>query len=380
VIGRVALGSGVAAAAAAGVGWAIARRLTAPVDPRTFDLAIRGIEHDGDGDGGLIVLDRTEQTTADGIYNLWFERGGWAQLSTEVVDRGPTRVARRIMGTTPGLTPKVGDRASWSGIYYASPADAGLHARDITITTPAGPCPAWRIDGDPSTWVIHMHGLSSTRAGTLRGVLAATELGYTSLIVSYRNTAEGPRVGTGRSTLGRTETADVDEAIGYAVRRGAQRIVIFGWSMGAAIALQLADHPRHQGLIAALVLDSPVLNWTEVVKANCARSGLPAAVGHLALPWLTAEPLARAVGLPGHIPLRSFDWTSRATDLTTPTLILHGTRDDSVPIRLSRALRNARPDLVDLATFDAGHTLCWNTAPDRWQDAVTTWLKARVPR
>ena len=377
MIGRIALGGGIAAAATGGLGWAIARRLTAPVGPRTFDLAVRGVEHGGRGD--LIILDRIEQTTAPGSYNLWFEHGGWVQLSTEILDRGPTRVARRITGTAPGLTPKTGDRVSWSGIYYASPADAGLHARDITITTPAGPCPTWRIDGDPSTWAIYIHGLGSTRAGALRGVRAATELGYTSLVVSYRNTAEGPRVGTGRSTLGDAETSDVDEAIGYAIRRGAQRLVIFGWSMGAAIALQLADRPRHEGLIAALVLDSPVLDWTEVIKTNCARTGLPAAAGHLAAPWLTHTPLTRTVGLPGRIPLRSFDWTSRTADLTTPTLILHGTRDDSVPIRLSQALRNARPDLVELETFDAGHTLCWNTDPDRWQNAVTTWLKTPVP-
>ncbi|MCE1178993.1 MAG: alpha/beta hydrolase [Micrococcales bacterium] len=378
MIGRIALGGGIAAAATAGVGWVIARRLNAPVGPRTFDFTVRGVEHADDGD--LIVLDRTEPTTAHGIYNLWFEHGGWAQLSPETIDRGPTRIARRITGTTPDFTPKVGDHASWSGIYYATPADAGLHARDITITTPAGPCPAWRIDGDPSTWAIHIHGLGSIRAGTLRGVLAATELGYASLVVSYRNTAEGPRVGTGRSTLGDTEMADVDEAIGYAVRRGAQRIVLFGWSMGAAIALQLADHPRHQGLIAALVLESPVLDWAEVIKTNCVRSGLPAAVGYLAIPWLTVTPLARAVGLPGSIPLRSFNWTARTADLATPTLILHGTRDDSVPVRLSQALRDAHPDLIKLETFDAGHTLCWNTDPDRWQDAVATWLKARVPR
>ena len=378
MMGRIALGAGAAAAAVAGVGWAIARRLTAPVGPRVFDLTVRGVEHADDGD--LIVLDRTDQATAPGIYNLWFEHGGWAQLSTDIDDRGPTRVARRITGIAPSFIPKAGNRASWSGIYYATPADAELHARDITITTPAGPCPAWRIDGDPSTWAIHIHGLGSTHAGTLRGVRAATELGYTSLVVSYRNTAEGPRVGTGRSTLGDTEKADGDEAIGYAVRRGAQRIVLFGWSMGAAISLQLANRPRHEGLIAALVLDSPVLNWTEVIKANSARTGLPAAAGHLAIPWLTLTPLARAVGLPGRIPLSSFDWTIRAADLTTPTLILHGTRDDSVPIRLSQALRDARPDLVELEAFDAGHTLCWNTDPDRWREAVTVWLKSRVPR
>lgn len=150
--------------------------------------------------------------------------------------------------------------------------------------------------------------------------------------------------------------------------------------MGAAIALQLADHPRHDGLIAALVLDSPLLNWTEVIKSNCTRSGLPAAAGHLAAPWLTLTPLARTVGVPGRIPLRSFDWTARAANLTTPTLILHGTGDDSVPVWLSQALRDDRPDIVELETFDAGHTLCCNSDPDRWQDALTTWLKARVPR
>ena len=146
--------------------------------------------------------------------------------------------------------------------------------------------------------------------------------------------------------------------------------------MGAAVALQLADHPRHPGLIAALVLDSPVLNWTEVIKSNCARSGWPAAAGHLAIPWLTLDPLARTVGLPGRVPLPTFDWTSRAVELNTPTLIVHGTRDDSVPIRLSQALRDARPDLVELETFDAGHTLCWNSGPDRWHETVISWLKA----
>ena len=65
---RIAVGGGIAAAATGGVGCAIARRLTAPVGPRTFDLTIRSVEHDDNS--GLIVLDRTEQTTADGIYNL----------------------------------------------------------------------------------------------------------------------------------------------------------------------------------------------------------------------------------------------------------------------------------------------------------------------
>lgn len=371
----IGVGTGLITASALGAGWTIARRLTAPAGPRIFDLAIRDIERD---DGTRrVVLDRTPQTTADGIYNLWIEDGGWAQLSAEASERGPGRIARTVVGTSPGLRLAPGDRASWSGIYYATPADAGLNARNITITSPAGPCPAWRIDGDPSTWAIHIHGLGSTRAGTLRGTQVATDLGYTSLIVTYRNTSEGPRVGTGRSTLGHTETADVDEAIGYAVRRGAQRIVLFGWSMGAAIALQLADRPRHHGLITALVLDSPVLDWTETIKVNCARSGLPAAAGLLAVPWLAIGPLASMVGLPGPIPLRRFDSITRAAELTTPTLIHHGMRDSSAPLRLSQAVRDRRADIVTLETFDADHTLTWNSDPERWRSAVIAWLRGQ---
>ncbi len=84
--------------------------------------------------------------------------------------------------------------------------------------------------------------------------------------------------------------------------------------------------------------------------------------------------------MPGRIPLRTFHWPARTTDLTTPTLILHGTRDNSVPIRLSQALRYAHPDLFELATFNADHTLCWNTNPDRWRKTATTWLKTHVRR
>ena len=371
----VTLGAGLLAAGALDTGWTIARRLTAPAGTRIFNLTVHDIEHD---DGTQrVVLDRTPQTTADGIYNLWIEHGGWAQLSAELQNRGPDRVARTVTGTSPGLDLVTGDRASWSGIYYATPTDAGLDTRDITITTPAGPCLAWRIDDDPSTWAIHIHGLGSTRAGTLRGAQVATELGYTSLVVTYRNTTEGPHFGTGRSTLGHTETADADEAIGYAVRRGAQQIILFGWSMGAAIALQLAARPRHHGLIGALVFDSPVLNWTETIKANCPRSGLPAGVGHLAVPWLSTGPLASMLGLPEPVPLRQLDWIARAAQLTTPTLILHGTRDNSAPIRLSQALRDRRPDLVTLETFDADHTLAWNTDPERWHECVAVWLQNR---
>ena len=126
---RVVAASLSAAAAILGVGgaalgWGIARKLTAPIGPRDFDLTVRGVEQ---ADGlSRLVLDRTQGTEAQGVYNLWFERGGWVQLGNEVEDRGSKRIARTITGTSEGFSPRAGDLASWSGIYYSSPEDAGL--------------------------------------------------------------------------------------------------------------------------------------------------------------------------------------------------------------------------------------------------------------
>lgn len=372
-LGAVAAAVGTGASA---LGWGIARKLTAPVGPRSFNVSVRGVER---GDGHLrLVLDRTDTTTSSGIYNLWFECGGWVQLGSEIGDRGPELITRNVTGSSDGLTPRTGDRASWSGIYFASPAAAGLEHRDIVVVTPAGQAPAWRIDGDLSSWAIHVHGLGSTRAGTLRGVQVATELGYTSLVVSYRNDGEGPRVGNGRSTLGVTEVDDVDAAIGYAIRRGAERIVFFGWSMGAAIALQLAHRTGYRDLVAGLVLDSPVLDWRSVIQANCKRVGLPSSAGTLAMPWLTTGPLPRLVRLSTALPLDDFDWSLKPHELAVPTLVLHGISDDSVPFVTSEALRDQRPELVTLEAFDAGHTLNWNSDHERWHVAVASWLKQRL--
>ncbi|MBS1674692.1 MAG: alpha/beta fold hydrolase, partial [Actinobacteria bacterium] len=355
------------------MGAFVARRLTDPAVARRFDLVVRGIE--ADGQRSVIVLDRTAQTVASGVYLLLFEGGGWVQLGEEILDRGPDRIARRIVCTGAGFTPAVDERGSWSGIYFPTPTDAGLEASEIILDTPAGPAPAWMIPGvsDSSAWAIHIHGLGSTRVSTLRGVQVAREIGLTSLVPSFRNDGEGPRRARGRSELGYAEVDDIDVAIQYALRHGAQRIVLFGWSMGAIIALQLAERPQYRNIIAGLVLDSPVLDWNATIKANCVRAGLPAVVGDLAMPWLSATRLARLIGLSSRIPIRT-SWGRRGRRAPLRILILHGARDDSAPISAAEAIRDRSPQLVELIVFDAAHTMPWNADRDRWRMVVTTWL------
>jgi pimeloyl-ACP methyl ester carboxylesterase len=379
-VGWVSGGALAAISVLGGLGFAIARRLTAPAHGRAYDLTVHGVEDSGERP--VVVLERNSHTAARGRYCLIFENGSWAQVSDKVVDRGPCRVGREVVRHS-GRGLRVGDRASWSGIVFSDPDEAGLVAACVDVPTAVGPAPAWLVparSASSTSWAIHIHGLGSPRVGTLRGVLVAQECGFTSLVVSYRNDGEGPRVGSGRSALGAAEVDDVRAAVQFAIDAGALRVVLFGWSMGAAIALQLADDPHVRPIVSGLVLESPVLDWTSTIRANCVRSGLPAWTGVLAKPWLNYRALARLTGLADPVVLRRFDWLARADELKTRTLILHGTQDTSSPINCSARLRELRADLVDLETFEADHTMSWNSDPGRWRTVVHAWLTGLTSR
>ena len=357
------------------VGLHIAKKLTAPVGDRVYDVAIRHV--DESGDRRVVEFDRNPRTLSPGNYSLLMGAGGVVRLSDLVEDRGPVLVGREML-SDPGYTLKAGMHGSWSGINYLFPSDAGLESSDVDVMTAVGPAPAWLVS--PRTglsnneWAIHVHGLGSPRAGTLRGVQVAADVGYTSLVVSYRNDGEGPTVGAGRSELGSVEVDDVRAAVQFALDRGAVRVILFGWSMGGAIALQIADEPMFRGVIAGLVLESPVLDWVSTIKANCARAGLPALAGQLAIPWLSTRLLSRLTGLRSSVDLSSFDWIARAEELTLPALILQGRNDTSSPYEASVRLRALRPDLVELELFDADHTMSWNSDRERWRITVSAWL------
>ncbi len=363
-------------AGAAGLGFAIARRLTAPPSGRVYNLTVRGIvRHEGHD---AVVLDRNASTVATGVYNLWLENGGWVRIGP-VVSEDTGTVTRLVESTEPADGLRVGQRASWSGIYYRDPADAGLDAEDVVVETPVGPAPAWLIrptENPTNDWAIHIHGLASPRAGTLRGVKVAADAGLVSLVVTYRNDGEGPTVGSGRSTLGATETDDVRAAVRYAIAHGAERIVLFGWSMGGAIALQVAADDEFAAVVDRLILDSPVLDWYATIAANCSRVGLPPQAGVFSRPWLQWGALARAIGLRSSLPLARFNWIDRAATLSVPTLILCGVKDTSSPPATAFRLAQLGPDGIHLETFGADHTLGWNSDTERWSRLVREHLDA----
>ncbi len=354
---------------AAGTGYVIARALTAPYAGRQYTTRVHGVV--ATGGRHYVLLADAEQTRRAGLYGAFLPDGSHVRFGAEALPWGSS-VARPVDNAGAELLADVAT-ISWTGIHFPTPTSAGLRAEEIAVPTELGPTPAWRVDaGNGDVWAVHIHGMGSTRAGTLRGVQVATSAGLTSLVPTYRNTAEGIHHGSGRSTLGLDEARDVEPALEYALARGARRIVLFGWSMGASIALQLAELPRWRKHVVGVVADSPVLDWRATLEANCSRAGLPSWSAHLAYPWLTHRLLARTVGLHRPLDLNALDWT-RPGRLKIPLLILQGCNDRSTPWQVAAEFAASGP-LITHVIFDADHTLSWNSDPERWRSRAADWL------
>ncbi|GGD00170.1 alpha/beta hydrolase [Tersicoccus solisilvae] len=367
----------VLAATSSGLAAYYARMIVIP-NRRREDLEILAVA--GAPGERRVVLPANAETTVPGRYALYVDGGAHRALIGEILSLDGSTVTRAVTGgDETALAGAV--RGWWSGDIIAEPAELGLDHEDVQVGTPAGLAPAWRIDpADPgapeaATWVIGIHGRGARRSETLRGAAVMHRLGYTMLAISYRNDGEAPRADGGRYGLGGTEWRDVDAAIGFALDHGAERIVLLGYSMGGAVALQTVDQSSRADRIAALVLDAPVVNWTDVLGYQARLNRVPDSIGQFSQ-LMISHPAGRAVtGLAAPVDLKSMDWVSRADHLRTPTLIVHSVDDDFVPAGPSEELARRNPEFVSFVPFErARHTKEWNVDPERWEAVVADWL------
>ncbi|HZU92307.1 MAG TPA: alpha/beta fold hydrolase, partial [Microbacterium sp.] len=175
--------------------------------------------------------------------------------------------------------------------------------------------------------------------------------------------------------LGAAEWRDIDAAISYALRHGADDVILMGWSMGGAISLQTAVNSANRDRIVGLILESPVVDWRTVLRFQARESGLRAPLPALAMGALEVPLMARLSGADDAISFDRLDMVARAEELSAPILILHSDDDGFVPSDASHALQRARPDLVTMPHFSvARHTKIWNYDQNGWTAAIDGWL------
>ncbi|WDF35048.1 alpha/beta fold hydrolase (plasmid) [Arthrobacter agilis] len=345
--------------------WYVRRTVTDATAQRRF------VEVVGDGeDSRGKYLEFTRGSFADhpGQLSIKAASGGSLIALDAPVLGNPTR--RYVVHGDSGRVAN-DQRGQLSGFMGETPLDFGLMYADVDIDGR----PAWEISPeDPSSdvWVIHVHGLGSSRQQCLRAISVFERLGFTSLVPTYSTSLDLGDQAAHRSSLGTTEWRDVAAAVTYATSRGASRVLFVGWSLGASIVLRAAREVTAVPTVGA-VLVSPALDWPDIIDSALKQWHLPA---WLRVWTVTAFDVFRWPSFP-RIDLRRLPGVSSDNDPTFPTLVFHGSADASVPVESSRRYATRNPTSVSYVEFDrAHHTLEWNSAPEEWAQAVQDWCRS----
>ena len=330
-----------------------------------FDLEVAAIEE------GKVVLRTTDETRADGP---WTKDGIWG-LDTEngyarvgaILEIDAHQVVRELFAGTGTL--ELGQAARLDSFTFTGDplAALGIPFVEVAYTSSLGDFPAWFIDGPATTWVVFVHGKGASREEALRLLPTILGEGYPALVITYRNDEEAPANPSGFYDFGETEWQDLEAAAEYALDNGAKALILVGYSMGGAIAINflyespLAEHVR------GVVMDAPILSFDAIIDYGARLRGIP---------WPLAILGKRAAGLRFDINWSNRDYLGQTDELTAPILLFHGDADQRVSIETSDALAEARPDIVTYVRVDgATHVRSWNMDPEAYEDAVRTFLQ-----
>lgn len=384
--GGVGMASGLAAATG-WLGWYFSGMVLAVDTALDYPLRIHQL------DGDRVVLDRDMDTACPARLGLSWS-GGHALLGPEVEagPRGP--VTRRVERVVAG-SPRPGLRAYVTGFYYDGDPESvhGLAYRSVTVQGELGAMPAWYVPppaaasplpataqpagtapddphpgGAGRTWVIAVHGRGARPAEALRVLPILHVAGLPTLVITYRNDQDAPPSPDGIYHLGDTEWRDLAAAVRYAHDHGATDVVLYGWSMGGAISLTALHRmaPEQAGLVRAVVLDCPVIDWHDTLSTQARQRHLP-----WPLYWTAARLTERRSGLR----LTDLDHRRQAWALGVPVLLFVDLDDAIVHPGPALDYARMRPDLVTLVTTrNGGHTRSWNVDPQTYAAQLTGFL------
>jgi fermentation-respiration switch protein FrsA (DUF1100 family) len=218
--------------------------------------------------------------------------------------------------------------AGWTGlldrllVYFpdrdlpSTPAEYGLAYEDVTLTAEDGvTLRGWFVPGPSEVTWLWLHGNAGNISHRLPNIQEVHDrLGVSILIFDYRGYG-----GSGGSPSEAGIQRDAAAALAcLRARRDVQadKIVYFGRSLGGAVAVELAARHRPYGLVLEAPLPSTLLVATHT------RPWLPRWLASLAI---------RA----------RFDALSKIGDVGAPLLVIHGDRDQAIPMELGRTLYDA---------------------------------------
>jgi fermentation-respiration switch protein FrsA (DUF1100 family) len=242
------------------------------------------------------------------------------------------------------------------GPLASPPASLGLHPRRVEFTAPDGVrLVAWRFDplaGDSTTrWALVLHGNAGNLStpGRPEHTRQFLGLGLGVFAVDYRGYGEsdGRPSEAGLYTDARAAYDFLRDSIGVPPAR----IVIYGHSLGSAVAVELATTAPAAGLII-----------------EGAFTSAPDLGGEI-YPFLPTRLLAR----------NRFDSIHRIGALRMPLLVIHGRDDGTIPIAHGRRLFAAAPEPKRFLEVAGGHDDAYRVGAAAYEAGIAAFLASLPP-
>jgi hypothetical protein len=203
---------------------------------------------------------------------------------------------------------------------HTAPADYPFPVQDIAFAgEPRQTLHGWWVaaPNPRAKMVLYLHGNDGNVSTNMDGIEHLRELGYSVFLIDYR----GYGASDGGFPSEEGVYRDAEAAWDYlAHERGLDPInlVIYGHSLGGAIAIELAlRHPE----AGALLVESSFTSIRDLARLDARFAAVP--VG----PFLNQR----------------FDSIAKVGRLRPPVLYIHGTADEIVPFEMGKSLYEATP-------------------------------------
>ena len=211
--------------------------------------------------------------------------------------------------------------------------------------------------GPQAPTLLYLHGTLRNLYENLPKIEAVRDAGFAVLAVDYRGWGDSSPIIPSETSI----DADAARAWAELVQRqpDPNKRVIFGHSMGGAVAVSLASQLRRGVDYGGLVLESTFTRMPEVAAAAGTLGRIGAAITSL-----------------------KFESSDKIARVDAPTLIMHGDGDKLVPVDLGRRLRDAaRPGNVCWVEVPEGsHSGLHREAAERYQQSLQGLIKVLPPR
>ncbi len=223
-----------------------------------------------------------------------------------------------------------------------------------SVQSRAHELPAWDMRGEDEDGpvVVMVHGWDDSRIGSLVRVGACSPCCSRIVAIDLPGHGESP----GICSLGVREPADISALLDAMETQ--HSIVLFGWSLGAGLAIEFAAHDDR---IAGVIAEAPYRLAPTPARNVMRAQRLPYRLNLLPTFWLLNLAFNR------RLVRARFDRAVHAAELGCPLLVLHGEHDEISPLEDGQEIAAAAPD-GQLAVIENGdHNGLWTEDGPREQ-------------